>query len=85
MKHIGNDKHVAPGSTPKARPMSPERLQECLDIIGWSARGLADRLGLHFMRSRRWVTGDYPVPPDVAAWLERLAETHERNPPPEMR
>jgi plasmid maintenance system antidote protein VapI len=67
-----------------AKQMTPERLQECLTAIGWTVRGLAAHLGLHETRSRRWVGGQYPVPPEVAAWLERLATAHERNPPPEV-
>jgi ribosome-binding protein aMBF1 (putative translation factor) len=63
--------------------MTPTRLRECLDLIGWSQRALADTLGLHETRVRRWATGRYPVPDNVAAWLERLAKAHAAHPLPD--
>jgi ribosome-binding protein aMBF1 (putative translation factor) len=62
--------------------MTPERFRECVRHIGWSMRGLADMLGLHETRTRRWASGQYPVPEDVARWLDKLAVAHERNPIP---
>jgi len=64
--------------------MTPDRFDECLTVIGWSLRGVADRLGVHETRPRRWSAGRYPVPADVAKWLERLAAAHEKNPPPSV-
>jgi transcriptional regulator with XRE-family HTH domain len=64
--------------------MTPERFQECLDHIGWSLRSLADRLGMGATTMRRWAEGTYPVPQDVAQWLQKLAVAHERNPAPIM-
>lgn len=64
--------------------MTPARFYQCLDAIGWSVRGIADRLCVPPARSQRWAEGKYPVPPEVAKWLERLATTHERNPPPKI-
>jgi hypothetical protein len=34
---------------------------------------------------RRWAKGDYAIPANIAAWLDRLARFHEQNPPPERR
>jgi plasmid maintenance system antidote protein VapI len=62
--------------------VTPDRLRECLDLIGWTQRGLADHLGVHETRTRRWAAGHYPVPPEVALWLERLAKAHADNPAP---
>jgi ribosome-binding protein aMBF1 (putative translation factor) len=64
--------------------MTPERLAECLETIGWTVHGLAAQLGLHETRTRRWASGRYPVPDEVARWLEKLAAFHERNQPPEV-
>lgn len=57
--------------------MTPTRLRECLATIGWSQRGLADRLGLEETRTRRWASGRYPIPENVAQWLERLSSAHD--------
>ena len=63
--------------------MSPTRLRECLDALGWSQRGLADILGLHETRVRRMARGLLPVPPEVAEWLETLAAVHLAHPLPQ--
>ena len=62
--------------------MTSTRLRECLDALGWSQRGLADMLGLHETRVRRWARGLVEVPPEVAQWLETLAATHAAHPLP---
>lgn len=62
--------------------MTPARLRECLALLRWSQRGLADTLAADERQVRRWAAGAYAVPEPVAAWLERLATYHERNPPP---
>ncbi|MGD0107284.1 MAG: helix-turn-helix transcriptional regulator [Rhodopila sp.] len=63
--------------------MSPDSFRACLQSIGWTQRGLADRLGIHETRVRRWAGGQYQIPPDIAAWLERLAAVHARHPVPD--
>jgi plasmid maintenance system antidote protein VapI len=63
--------------------MTSDRFNECLALIGWSVSGVAKRMGVPQTRPRRWAEGRYPVPADVARWLEKLATAHERNPPPE--
>lgn len=62
--------------------MTPQRLIECLRAIGWSRRGAATQVGLSEMSFRRYEAGTAKVPADIAAWLEKLAAAHERNPAP---
>lgn len=59
--------------------MTPTRLRECLALLRWSQRGLADILDAHQTTVRRWATGAQPIPDNVAAWLERLSEVHARH------
>ena len=63
--------------------MTPDRLRECVDTIGWSLRGLAEMLEMGFSTVQRWSTGRKEIPENVAAWLEILAAAHQRNPLPE--
>ena len=56
--------------------MTPTDLRRCLQTLHWSQRGLADRLGVHETRVRRWASGVYPVPEAVGAWLERAAAAY---------
>jgi DNA-binding transcriptional regulator YdaS (Cro superfamily) len=65
--------------------MTPTRLRECLAILRWSQRGLADALGRPEGTVRQWARGAVQIPPDVAAWLEAAARWHARHPPPERR
>lgn len=62
--------------------MTAARLHECLALLGWSQRGLADLLAINEKQVRRWASGDYAVPATTAAWLDRLAQFHALNPPP---
>lgn len=62
--------------------MTPDRLRYCLDTIGWTQHQLAGILGLHETRTRRWAAGKYAIPPNVAEWLERLADAHATFPLP---
>jgi transcriptional regulator with XRE-family HTH domain len=50
--------------------------------LGWSQRALAEALGLHETRVRRWARGLIPVPAEVADWLETLAAVHVQHPVP---
>ena len=54
-----------------------------IDALQWSQRGVAAYLGLADTRARRWASGELEIPPNVAAWLERLAAVHEAHPMPE--
>jgi transcriptional regulator with XRE-family HTH domain len=62
--------------------MTPKRLIQCLEQIGWTRRGVAAKVGLSDMSFRRYEAGTARVPDDIAAWLEKLAAAHERNPAP---
>lgn len=62
--------------------MTPDDFRECLALLHWSQRGLAAVLGRDERQIRRWASGDYEVPTNIAAWLARLAEFHRTNPPP---
>lgn len=56
--------------------MTSERFEVCRKAIGWSYRGLADRLGIHETRVRRWASGKLEIPQTVEGWLERLYRVH---------
>lgn len=62
--------------------MTPTRLRECLDVLGWSQRGLAGHVAYAEGTVRMWARGALPVPSDVAKWLETRARHAERTPPP---
>ena len=63
--------------------MTPVRLRECLALLHWSQRGLADMLNYSEGTVRGWARGARAVPPEVADWLERLAAVHASHPRPE--
>lgn len=76
--------------------MTPTRLRECLALLRWSQRGLADALQRPEGTVRQWARGTVRIPDDVAAWLERIApragELQDQldrllseNPPPERK
>jgi ribosome-binding protein aMBF1 (putative translation factor) len=62
--------------------MTPDRIRACLDLIGWSQRGLAERLQRDERQVRRWCSGDYEIPEPEAQWLNALADFHEQHPAP---
>lgn len=62
--------------------MSPTRLRECLILLRWTQRGLADALGMDEARVRKWARGVGSVPAEIAAWLERRAAAMAEDPPP---
>jgi DNA-binding transcriptional regulator YdaS (Cro superfamily) len=66
----------------RASPMTPDGFHAALSTIGWTKRGLADRLGVHETRIRRWASGVCPIPTSVAKWLRSLAKCHELRPLP---
>lgn len=68
---------------PRWRPMEPARFRSCLEHIGWSYRGLADRLGTSEARIRRWASGSAQIPRPVSNWLEFIANVLEAFPRPE--
>ena len=63
--------------------VAPDQFNATLDAIGWSRRTLAEKLGLNSDRViRLWAGDGVPVPPPVACWLRRVAQTLEELPPP---
>lgn len=62
--------------------MTSDRFRECLALLHWSQRGLADALEMDERQVRRWAAGA-TIPRPIADWLEKLARYHERNPPPQ--
>jgi len=63
--------------------MTPDRFRKCLDVLGWSQRGVADTLGCADSLTRGWARGKGTIPADVAAWLEDRARHAEATPPPQ--
>ena len=53
--------------------MTPQRCRECRGRLGLSLQGMADVLVTDNRLVRRWESGQRPVPPEVAAWLEAAA------------
>ncbi|AQT06543.1 hypothetical protein A0U91_16175 (plasmid) [Acetobacter persici] len=62
--------------------MTPQRLEVCLGIMGWTLRVLARMVKKSEGTIRQWKNGGLPVPEDVAAWLEGMVTHLEENPPP---
>ncbi|ACL61773.1 hypothetical protein [Methylobacterium nodulans] len=62
--------------------MTPDRFRECLSLLRWSQRGLAEALECDDRLVRRWATGEVPIPCGLAAWLETLGQVHAAAPPP---
>jgi hypothetical protein len=61
--------------------MTPARLAECLDILGWSKLYLAEQTGRDNKQVWRWLQGA-SIPYEIAQWLETRAKHAERTPPP---
>jgi hypothetical protein len=61
--------------------MSPERLAECIEALGWSKLYLAQMTGRDHKQVRRWMAGAR-IPPEIAQWVEARARHAERTPPP---
>ena len=56
--------------------MTPESLQQCLKIIGWSPEHLAAKLECHISLIEAWLSGDIEIPPKTYAWISTLAACH---------
>lgn len=65
--------------------VTPARFIECREIIGWTRRQLATRLGCSENTLRQMEAEKQAIPKALAQWLERLARAHERNPAPVWR
>jgi transcriptional regulator with XRE-family HTH domain len=62
--------------------MTPTDRRIALAAIGWTQRGLADRLGWDEGTVRRWMRDGGEAPAEVDAWLGRVAAFHQAHPPP---
>jgi ribosome-binding protein aMBF1 (putative translation factor) len=62
--------------------MTAARLNAALEAIGWGQTELARRLGADTRLVRRWATGERPVPPLVADWLDSMCKLVASNPVP---
>lgn len=62
--------------------MTPARFRECLSLLRWTQRGLADTLECDDRLVRRWASGEADIPASVAAWMETLGKVLETLPPP---
>ena len=65
-------------------PLSAERLQWQLQIIGWSHGELARRLDTKPSKITHWASGVSMPPNRVAVWLEMLARSMVWNAQPPM-
>lgn len=63
--------------------MTPSRLAECIVILGWTQREAGRQLSRQEAAIRQYLSGERKIPDADAAWIERLARFHERNPPPQ--
>ena len=62
--------------------MNADRLNECLDVIGWGMNALARQAGVRPDTARNWMSGRDPVPAWAAAWIEDLVAYHLAHPMP---
>lgn len=69
-------------SPSEAKPITLDRIRECIDIMHWSSRDLGAILKCGEAQVRRWLIGTNPMPYDQAHWLNKMAEWMTDNPPP---
>lgn len=62
--------------------MTPKRLAECIAILGWTQRETGRQLSRQEAAIRQYLAGK-KIPDADAAWIEKLARFHERNPAPQ--
>jgi hypothetical protein len=63
-------------------PMKHQRLEWCLQVIGWSRGELARRLDVSETTAKTLVNGKRNIPANIAVWLETLASMHLALPAP---
>lgn len=63
-------------------PMTHERLNWCLDVLGWSRGELARRLDISDSTAGQMTTGKRNIPNRMAVWLETLAQMQRAMPAP---
>jgi hypothetical protein len=67
-----------------SQPMTSTEFRACLATLDWSPRSLAHLIDRDERMVRRWGSGQYTIPDDVADWLATLAAFHDRHPPPRL-
>ena len=60
--------------------MTAARFRECIAMLHWSQRGLAEILYCDDRLVRRWAQGSEPVPESIARWMEKMAGVREASP-----
>jgi hypothetical protein len=65
--------------------MTADRFRECLAMLHWSQRGLAEILYCDDRLVRRWAQGSEPVPESIAGWIEKMACVRQTSPRPTSR
>lgn len=60
--------------------MTPARLRQCLDALGWSQGELGRMAGYHVATARQWARGRLPIPPEVALWIEAMVRERDGQP-----
>jgi hypothetical protein len=58
--------------------MTPDRLRACLDALNWRTTELAAMTHVSSVTARRWQSGKRPVPAQVAAAIEAMADAAVR-------
>ena len=51
--------------------MTPTELRDTLDRFNWSTRTFAAMLDCNPRTVSRWLSGQNPIPPRIAAWLDK--------------
>ena len=57
--------------------MTPKRFLETLDCVHWTPSQVATLLGCSKELVEAWAKGTEEIPPQIAVWLEAMAEAHE--------
>ena len=65
--------------------MTPTRLREIIGELHWSQRDLAELAECNERLTRRWASGDSPVPEKIGQWLEEHLVLHRSHPMPDWR
>ena len=63
--------------------MTPTELRDTLDRFNWSTRTFAAMLDCNPRTVSRWLSGQNPIPPRIAAWLDKWNEFASANCLPE--
>ena len=62
--------------------MTPDRFRECLAVLHWSQRRVAEILYCDDRLVPRWADGSEPMPESVERWIEELVSAHQALPLP---